>query len=290
MTNTPRRRHGSRRVLFLAAVAVVVTATVPGAAAAARSSTTTAAQHRSGPRPTVVLVHGAWADSSSWDGVVRRLQHDGYPVRVFPTPLRSLSGDSAALRVYLTAITGPVVVVGHSYGGAVVTDAATGDASVKALVYVDAFAPAAGETVSSLLASLPGPPSVLQNPDPTQVFTFVPSTLPPTPGTDLYVRPDRFPRWFANDLPRREGAVLAATQRPVTLGALNEPSTAPAWASIPSWYEIGTIDKVIPAAKQRAMARRAGSHITERRTSHLPMVSHPVAVTRTIESAADATR
>ncbi len=272
-------------MLLLAAVAVLATATVPGAAAAP-SLTTAAAQHRPGPRPTVVLVHGAWADSSSWDGVVRRLQHDGYPVRVFPTPLRSLSGDAAALRTYLTAISGPVVVVGHSYAGAVVTDAATGDRAVKALVYVDAFVPAAGETVASLLASLPGPDSVLQNPDPTQVFTFVPATLPPTASTDLYVRPDRFPRWFANDLPRREGAVLAVTQRPVTVGALNEPSTAPAWASIPSWYEIGTIDKVIPAAKQRAMARRAGAHITERRTGHLPMVSHPAAVTRTIEAAA----
>jgi pimeloyl-ACP methyl ester carboxylesterase len=234
---------------------------------------------------TVVLVHGAWADSSSWSGVVRRLQRDGYAVDVFPTPLRGLATDTAALREYLATIRGPVVLVGHSYGGAVVTDAATGNPSVSALVYVDAFAPDEGQPV----AALAGPQSVLANPDPTQVFTFVPAALPPTATTDLYVLAARFPEWFANDLPRRDGAVLAATQRPVTLGALGEPSAAPAWRSIPSWDEIGTLDKVIPPSAQLAMARHAGARIVREPTGHLPMISAPAAVTRTIERAARAT-
>jgi pimeloyl-ACP methyl ester carboxylesterase len=235
-------------------------------------------------RPTVVLVHGAWADSGSWDGVVARLRRDGYPVIAFPTPLASLSGDSSALRSYLRAIGGPVVLVGHSYGGAVVSDAATGERNVRALVYLDAFAPARGETVTQLA----GPTSVLANPDPAKVFSFVPAASP-TPATELTVRPEVFPGAFAPDLPAGQAAVLAVTQRPITLGALNEPSTTPAWLTVPSWYEVGTIDRVIPEGRQLAMARRAHAHIVETRTGHLPMVSRPDVVTRAIESAAAAT-
>jgi pimeloyl-ACP methyl ester carboxylesterase len=237
------------------------------------------------PRPTVVLVHGAWADSSAWSGVVRRLQSDGYHVDAFPTPLRSLSGDAASLRQFLDTIDGPIVLVGHSYGGAVVTDAATGNSAVQALVYIDAFAPEAGESVFQLA----GPDSVLANPDPTQVFNFVPNVLPPTPTTDLYVKQSVFPKAFANDLPRPQGRVLAATQRPATFGALVEPSTAPAWKTIPSWYEVGTIDRVIPASAQQSMAQRAGAHIVTQRTGHLPMISAPGAVTGIVETAARAT-
>lgn len=235
--------------------------------------------------PTVVLVHGAWADSSSWDGVVGRLLDHGYPVDVFPTPLRSLFDDTAALRTYLAAIKGPIVLVGHSYGGAVVTDAATGNANVKALVYVDAFAPAVGESALQLASAT----SVLANPDPTKVFNFVPATLPPTPTTDLSIIPSFFPSAFANDLPPRRAAVLAVTARPVTYGALTQASTEPAWKTIPSWYEVGTIDRVIPPDQQLMMAKRAHSHIVRVRTSHLPMISQPAALDRLIESAACAT-
>ncbi len=273
-------RHARRTI----SAAVVIT-TLLGVVGVSGASADAAAVQRVSPQATIVLVHGAWADSASWDSVVGRLQDRGYTVDVFPTPLRSLAGDTAALRTYLDAITGPIVLVGHSYGGAIVTDAATGDHHVKALVYIDAFAPDLGENA----LSLPGATSALANPDPTKVFTFVPSTLPPTAATDLYVLPDVFRAAFANDIPRRQAAVLAATQRPVTLGALSELSTEPAWKTIPSWYQVGTIDKVIIPAQQRMMARRAHSHTVEVKASHLPMISQPAAVARTIENAAYAT-
>jgi pimeloyl-ACP methyl ester carboxylesterase len=236
------------------------------------------------PKQTVVLVHGAWADSSSWDGVISRLQHDGYTVDVFPAPLRGLASDSAYLRTYLAAISGPIVLVGHSYGGAVITDAATGNKNVTALVYIDGFAPAAGENVLALA----GPNSALANPDPTKVFSFVPNAAP-TATTDLYVLQSFFPSAFANDLPAKQSAVLAATQRPIAFGALSEASSTPAWLSIPSWYEVGTIDKVIPPSAQLTMAQRAHSHIIKVKSSHLAMISQPGAVDRTIETAARGT-
>lgn len=282
-----RSRHvpRSRRHILPMLLAGVLALTTLSAASTAASAFSARTSNHAQTKPTVVLVHGAWADSASWSGVVERLQDDGYPVDVFPTPLRSLAGDSDYLRAFLAAITGPIVLVGHSYGGAIVTDAATGNANVKALVYLDAFAPDEGENVLQLA----GATSALANPDPTKVFSFVPNTLPPTAGTDLYVLQSLFPSTFANDLPAREGAVLAATQRPVTFGALNEVSTTPAWKTIPSWYEVGTIDKVIPPSQQLTMAQRAGAHITMIKTSHLPMISQPKAVENLIETAAAAT-
>ena len=281
-----RLRVNGHRKSLLALIPAVLLATIGlnGAAAAASVGTQTA-HPAATAKPTVVLVHGAWADSSSWDGVIGRLQNHNYTVDVFPTPLRTLKGDTAALREYLGAIKGPIVLVGHSYGGAVVTDAATGNVNIKALVFLDAFAPDEGENVLQLASAA----SALANPDPTKVFTFVPNTLPPTPSTDLYVLPALFRSAFANDIPAREAAVLAATGRPVTYGALNEASSAPAWSTIPSWYEVGTIDQVIPPSQQLMMARRAHSHIVEVRTSHLPMISQPAAVDRLIERAACAT-
>jgi pimeloyl-ACP methyl ester carboxylesterase len=232
-------------------------------------------------KPTVVLVHGAWADSGAWDTVVAHLQRDGYPVDVFPTPLRTLAGDSAALEDYLAAIAGPVVLVGHSYGGAVITDAATGNANVKALVYLDAFAPDQGVPVINYVD-----PTSAVGGNPVDVFDFVGSD-PNNP--DLYVKKSLFPAAFANDLPKPQAAILAATQRPIALAALTDPSTAPAWATIPSWYEVGSLDKVIPPATQLATAQRIGAHVVQARTGHLPMVSQPGTVTQTIEAAAAAT-
>jgi len=271
------RRTGRRGLRVLAAVVVSAGALVNATGASAEPTGTSG----SAPvRPTVVLVHGAWADSGAWNEVVAGLQRDGYPVDVFPTPLQSLAGDSAALRAFLGTVPGPVVLVGHSYGGAVVSDAATGLAGVQALVYLDAFAPDTGEPV----AALAGSQSVLAGPDPTQVFGFAPAGT--SSATELYVLPQVFVSAFANDLPQSLGRVLAATQRPVTLEALGEPSTEPAWRTIPSWYEVGTLDKVIPPAQQRFMAQRAGAHVVEAPTSHLPMVSQPRTVVRTVEAAA----
>jgi pimeloyl-ACP methyl ester carboxylesterase len=255
-----------------AALATSPAAAVPGHLADQQASKT---------RPTVVLVHGAWADSSSWDHVVRNLIDRGYPVHAFPTALQSLTGDSDALRAYLGTISGPVVLVGHSYGGAVITNAATGDKQVKALVYIDAFAPKQGQVVSDLA----GAGSAIADP---AAFDFVPAAAP-TLQTELYVRDDVFVRSVANDLPARKARVLAATQRPVTLLALGQPTGTPAWATIPAWYEVGSIDKIITPTQQRAMARAAGAHVITARTGHLPMVSDPGAVTATILTAARAT-
>jgi pimeloyl-ACP methyl ester carboxylesterase len=236
--------------------------------------------------PTIVLEHGAWADGSSWDGVVRRLQAEGYTVDVPPNPLRGLASDATYLADFLKTVSGPIVLGGHSYGGFVITNAATGNPNVKALVYVDAFIPDQGETVLQLAGAVPG--SCLGG-DPTQVFNFAPYPGAPAKDADLYVKPNLFARCFANGLPAAEGAVLAATQRPLALSALAAPSDVPAWKTIPSWSLIGTADHVIPPAGQRLMSKRAHAHITEVLAPHLSMVAQPQAVTDVILQAAQAT-
>jgi pimeloyl-ACP methyl ester carboxylesterase len=264
----------------LAAAAIVA----PGVANAATGGASSAAKPAHGALPTVVLVHGAWADGSCWTGVIERLQRAGYPVDVPPNPLRSLTGDSATIADYLSTRTGPIVLVGHSYGGAVITNAALGNPNVTALVYINAFAPAAGENVVQLATEQPG--SAIGAADPTTVFTFVPYPGAPAGDVDLYILPSLFPHAFANDLPARTGATLAATQRPLTYSASGQASGTPAWQTIPSWYLVGTADNVIPPAEQRIMARRANAHTVEVRASHLSMISRPDAVTDLIVRAA----
>ena len=235
-------------------------------------------------KPSVVLIHGAWADGSSWSRVVSLLQTQGYTVYVPANPLRGLTSDSAYIASFLQTISGPVILVGHSYGGAVITNAATGNPNVKALVYIDAFAPDQGESLASL-SSVPPPPG--QSPscvsgDPTQVFNFVPLT---GGDVDLYVKPSLFPSCFANDLPAKEGAVLASTQRPFALSALPQTSGVPAWKTIPSFYLVGTIDNVIPPFAQLFMAQRADANVVQLRGSHLVMISHPNAAVGLIDEA-----
>jgi pimeloyl-ACP methyl ester carboxylesterase len=266
------------------AVTGLLVSTSPDASARAASPAA-----GTGAKPVIVLEHGAWADGSSWDQVVRNLQGDGYTVYVPPNPLRGVMADSAYLNDFLTQnanLAGkPVVLVGHSYGGVVTTNAAAGDSQVKALVYVDAFIPAQGDTLRSLTTS-----GSCFAADPTAVFDFVPYPGGPAGDVDLYVKQSVFPGCFANGLPAAETAALAATQRPLAASVLDEQSGIPAWATIPSWAVIGTADHVIPPAQQLFMATRAHAHITKINAPHLSMVSNPDTVTRVIEQAARATR
>jgi pimeloyl-ACP methyl ester carboxylesterase len=239
-------------------------------------------------KPSVVLVHGAWADSSSWSAVIAHLQDEGYTVYSFPNPLRGLASDSAYLTSFLATITGPIILVGHSYGGAVITNAATGNSNVKALVYIDAFAPKQGETGLALLSMPPplGQAASCVAADPTTVFNFVPL---PNHDVDLYVKQSLFPSCFANDLPLEKAAVLGSAQRPLVLSSLTEQGDVPAWKTIPSWYLVGTIDHVIPSYLQLFMAQRANAHITQVNGSHLVMISHPEAVVDLIQQATQST-
>jgi pimeloyl-ACP methyl ester carboxylesterase len=272
---------------LLASLAGLVLSQVGAAGSAtAGAATAGATTSHGGSKPTVVLVHGAWADSGSWDQVVARLQRQGYPVIAFPTPLRSLPDDSAYLAAFLSSVPGPIVLVGHSYGGAVITNAATGNENVKALVYVDAFLPAEGETIAQLLGTTPGS-CVLG--DPLQIFDLRPIPGAPPEVVDAYVKQSLFPSCFANDLPAKQAAVLAATQRPISTVTLGQESGPPAWADIPSWALVGTVDRVILPATQLFMAERAGARIVKIKASHLSMISQPGAVTRLIVTAARTT-
>lgn len=236
-------------------------------------------------KPTVVLVHGAWADASSWSSVTENLIRDGYPVTAVPNPLRGVASDASYLRDFLSTVSGPVVLVGHSYGGMVITNAASAGSNVKALVYIDAYIPQSGDTVSGLTSAMPG--SML---DPATSITPVPlhDQGGNVIGADLYIKQSAFPALFANGIPARQAAVLAAGQRPLIFSALDEPSVSEAWRSIPSWVLIGTQDRVIPPAQQRFMAERAGATVVSVKAPHLSMVSDPRAVTTIIEAAAKA--
>jgi pimeloyl-ACP methyl ester carboxylesterase len=244
------------------------------------------AKSRTAPvKPTVVLVHGAWANGSSWNGVVARLQRKGYTVDVPPNPLRGVASDSAYLASYLKTVTGPIILAGHSYGGMVITNAATGTPAVKALVYIDAFIPAAGDTVLALAGAKPG--STL---DPSKAFNSVPFTGTGGADTDLYVKPNMYRADLGADLNVRQDAILAATQEPLAASALQQPSGPPAWKTIRSFALIGTQDMAISPAEQALMAARADATIVKIKASHLGLISHPNAAARLIERAAVTTR
>ena len=232
-------------------------------------------------KPTIVLVHGAFAESASWNRVIADLTRDGFPVIAAANPLRSVSRDAEAVASVVTSIKGPVILVGHSYAGTVISAAAEGEPNVKGLVYVAAFAPDVGETSLELTGRFPG-------------STLGPALSPPVylpgGGKDLYVRQDLFPGQFAADVARPAARVMAATQRPVTDAALTERSVRAAWKTIPSWFIYGTADRNIPPAAQVFMSTRAHARKTVAVTgaSHLVMISHPREVTALIEEAAAA--
>jgi len=225
------------------------------------------------PKPTIVLVHGAWADASSWNAVAAALQGQDFTVLAPPNLLRGVGTDAAYVASFLAQrTTGPVVLVGHSYGGFVITNAATGGGDVRALVYVDAFMPDDGETTFQVLG---GSGSALDVPDPTTVLDIVGYPGAPEGDADAFLKPDTVHQSFAQDLPEADRWLIAAGQRPLTLAANTTGSMTSAWKTLPSWAVIGTEDRIIPPDAQRRMAARAGATVTEVAASHVSMVSHP---------------
>jgi pimeloyl-ACP methyl ester carboxylesterase len=234
-------------------------------------------------KPTIVLVHGAFADASSWNGVIKILEKDGYTIVAVANPLRSVKGDAEYLANILSSLKAPVVLVGHSYAGSVISEAANGESNVRALVYVSAFAPDTGETAASLSGKFPG-------------STLGPTLAAPVSlsggGKDLYIQQDRFHDQFAADVSVADGRLMAATQRPITVAALNEAASSPAWKTIPAWFVYGDRDKNIPPQALAFMAERAKSQKTVviKGASHVVMVSNSEPVAKLIETAAAASK
>src|SRR5262245_11680688 len=233
--------------------------------------------------PTIVLVHGAWADASSWTGVLQRLHAAGHDAVAIPNTLRGPSADAAVVRSYLDSIDGPVVLVAHSYGGFVITNAATGAQNVKALVYVDAFIPDAGEPAVGLTGA--GSALAAAGSNPGAVFKLVPIPGGPPENVDTYLLPATVRESFAQDVSDADAALIHAQQRPAAFAGLVEPSGPPAWKDIPSWAIIGRQDRILEPVSLRAMAERAGARITEIDASHVSMISHPDVVVGIIEQA-----
>lgn len=258
-------------------------ALIAGCSGAAAEQPAPSEEQAPSGRPTVVLVHGAFADSSSWNGVIEDLERDGYPVIAAANPLRGLRGDAEYVGSVLDSVTGPVVLAGHSYGGSVISEAAVGRPNVKALVYIASFILEPGETTSALAAKFPG----------AQLGPALKSVPYPSAGggtgTDLYIKQDEFRRVFAADVAQETSDLMAATQRPITDAALNEPATAAAWKNIPSWNMVTTEDLAIPADSMRFMGERAKSQTVEVDASHAVTVSAPGAVADLIGEAARAT-
>jgi len=233
--------------------------------------------------PTIVLVHGAFADASSWSGVVERLLQGGHHVVAPANPLRGLAVDSAHTASYVSQIDGPTILVGHSYGGAVISNAASTAKNVLALVFVAAFAPESGETLGGAEAS--SKDSVL---NPALVQRLYPTGNKGETAPEFLVDPARFHDVFASDVPETQSAVMAATQRPVAAAAFSEASGPPAWKTIPSWAVVAVGDKAAGTDVIRSMAKRANARTVEIKGSHVIMVSQPQAVTDVILEALQA--
>ena len=239
---------------------------------------------RTDVKPTIVLVHGAYADASSWNGVIQRLQQQGYTVIAPANPLRGVTADSAYTASLLSQIDGPVLLVGHSYGGAVITNAATSAPNVAGLVYVAAFAPEEGETLGDVENG--SKDSVLNS-------ALVQYSYPAGPGgatsVEFAINPALIREAFAGDLPPEVTALMAATQRPVAVVAFSDASGPPAWKKLPSWAVVATGDKAAGTDITLSMDQRAGAKITEVEGSHVIMISQPQAVADVIAKAAEAT-
>ncbi|WP_394621756.1 alpha/beta fold hydrolase [Lentzea sp. JNUCC 0626] len=263
-----------RKVIAVLGTLLALGAVVPSSAGAADET----AEKHGAKKPTVVLVHGAFADASSWNGVVDRLQRKGFPVVAVSNPLRSVSGDANYLKQVLASIDGPIVLAGHSYGGMVQSAAAVGNKNVKSLVYIAAFAPEKGESALGLTGKFPG--------------SSLGDAVRPIPlgdgTTDLVIAQDKYWQQFAADVSRKDATIAAATQRPINDTALNEQAGEPAWKTIPSYFLVAGKDKNIPLAATKWMAQRAHARelVEVKNASHSVAVSHPDAVADLIVRAA----
>lgn len=268
--------HGIRRrtrCLPIAAAAFAVAALCSTPAVADGGS--------GGAKPTIVLVHGAFADGSSWNGVIERLERRGYTVLAPANPLRGLYSDSAYIASVLKSIKGPIVLAGHSYGGAVISTAAAGDPQVRSLVYISAQVPDVGESGMSLSARFPSAIGT--------ATMSVPYRADGVAGTDLYLKRDKVHSVFAGCLPAGQANLLAVTQRPVTTTAFAEKAKVAAWRDIPSWALVGRQDMTINPDQERFEAKRAHSHTVEIDTCHVSLIARPDAVADLILQAATAT-
>lgn len=268
----PISSAGLRHLLAISCFSLSLIGTSPSVVAAAPAAK---------QKATVVLVHGAMADSSSWSAVIPKLVAQGFSVIAAPNPLRDLKTDSQQVSSLLKSIDGPVVLVGHSYGGSVISNAAVGSDNVKALVFVAAFAPEKGETAFDLVGKFPG--SILGD-------ALSPPVSLQDGGKDLYIDQKKFRAAFAADIPSAKAQLMAATLRPVTQAALTTPSDTPAWKTIPSWFVFGSADKSIPPASLAFMAARAQAKkvVVVPGASHVVMLSKPDEVTKVIVEAANA--
>ena len=267
------------RFAFIGSAALAVDAAVSqhitsafGAAGHATAPVATHAPARSGAKPTIVLVHGAWADATGWQHVIPLLERDGYSVVAVQNPLTSLAEDVATTKRLIDAQTGPVVAVGHSYGGAVITGATAGNAHVTALVYLAAFAPEANEPLGGYLATYP---------------TSLATALVPDAAGFLTIDRAKFHAVFSADVDAAEADVMAATQKPLNNTAFAATVPAAAWHTIPSWYLVSQQDHAINPDLERFYAKRMGAHTSEIAASHVAFMSHPAEITRLIEEAAD---
>ncbi|MGB0097005.1 MAG: alpha/beta hydrolase [Solirubrobacteraceae bacterium] len=259
------RKHLHRSLAAITAALLVAAIVGVGGSALASPPPARGAQ----VKPTIVLVHGGWADASGWNAEVAALERLGYPVIAPANPLRDLASDSAYIRSILKTVTGPIVLVGHSYGGAVITNAAVGVPNVKALVYIAGFAPDTGESLAQLVTMNPGS-EIMQN-----VIARNYPLAGGGEGTDLYLTEHGFETAFASDLPKLVADRMSAEQRPFSQDAFAAKSGPPAWKAIPAWYLVSTEDHAIPPKTQEFMAARAHAHTYYVAASHVLMISHP---------------
>ncbi|MGY2736627.1 alpha/beta fold hydrolase [Sphingomonas sp. UYP23] len=258
----------------------LMTTSFIAALAMASTGPAVAREQAPAPKPTIVLVHGAFAGASSWNGVITDLKRDGYPVIAAANPLRSVKGDANYIATLVKSVKGPVVLVGHSYGGEVISVAAADVHNVKALVFIAGYAPEVGESGVSLSTRFPTG---------TLGETLAPPVLLSDGTHDLYIDQARYWKQFAADVPQADAVPMAVNQRPVTQEALGEPVAAFSWASVPSWFMWGSLDRNIPAALHAFMAKRAKAReaVQVAGASHVVMISHPHEVAKMIERAAE---